>query len=70
VVTPQPGSGPLRLAVHTNRFTLAEKRMSGAVHVTYQADVVIHKRIEMPDGRVRQVAALVYRIKKISFKFS
>ncbi len=38
--------------------------MSGALNVTYLDEIVTDKRIEMPDGRVRQVAALVYRVKK------
>jgi 8-oxo-dGTP pyrophosphatase MutT (NUDIX family) len=39
-------------------------RMSGAVNIAYQNELVTAKRIELPNGRVRQVAALVYRIKK------
>lgn len=38
--------------------------MSGALNIIYQNELVTEKRIEMPDGRVRQVAALVYRVKK------
>ncbi|PSH66195.1 DNA mismatch repair protein MutT [Phyllobacterium sophorae] len=38
--------------------------MSGALNVTYRDEIVTGKRIETPDGRVRQVAALVYRVKK------
>lgn len=38
--------------------------MSGALQVNYQDEIVTDKRIEMPDGRIRQVAALVYRVKK------
>jgi 8-oxo-dGTP pyrophosphatase MutT (NUDIX family) len=38
--------------------------MIGAVHPNYQAEVATDRRVQMPDGRVRQVAALVYRIKK------
>nr|WP_237143480.1 NUDIX hydrolase [Phyllobacterium zundukense] len=34
------------------------------MNVTYQDEIVTEKRIEMPDGRIRQVAALVYRVKK------
>lgn len=34
------------------------------LNIIYQDQLVTEKRIEMPDGRVRQVAALVYRIKK------
>ena len=38
--------------------------MIRAVHVNYQDEIATDKRIEMPDGRIRQVAALVYRVKK------
>lgn len=38
--------------------------MSGALNVTYLDEIVTDKRIEMPNGRIRQVAALVFRIKK------
>jgi len=38
--------------------------MSGTLNVTYQNEIVTDKRIEMPDGRICQVAALVYRMKK------
>ncbi|TDQ09118.1 8-oxo-dGTP pyrophosphatase MutT (NUDIX family) [Phyllobacterium brassicacearum] len=34
------------------------------MNVTFQDEIVVDKRIEMPDGRIRQVAALVYRVKK------
>ncbi len=38
--------------------------MSGTLNVTYLNEIVSDKRIEMPDGRICQVAALVYRRKK------
>jgi 8-oxo-dGTP pyrophosphatase MutT (NUDIX family) len=34
------------------------------LNITYRNEIVTDKRIEMPDGRVCQVAALVYRLKK------
>ncbi|MCO4316261.1 NUDIX hydrolase [Phyllobacterium sp. 21LDTY02-6] len=38
--------------------------MSEALNIMYQDELVTAKRIETPNGRVRQVAALVYRLKK------
>lgn len=38
--------------------------MSGTLNIVYKDELVTAKRTEMPDGRVRQVAALVYRLKK------
>jgi 8-oxo-dGTP pyrophosphatase MutT (NUDIX family) len=49
-------------SVHNNG--IIRSSMSGALNVTYQDEIVTDKRIEMPDGKIRQVAALVYRVKK------
>jgi len=38
--------------------------MSGTLNVTYLDRIVTDKRMELPDGKVRQVAALVFRVKK------